>query len=101
MKKAGLKEPAFKDSRSEFVVTFLNHTYSQSIEAQSEQDNRLLAFYRKPKTRKEIADFLGLSIVYWVVKNHINPLLEEGKLEMTKLDVPKSKKQKYYSLRNE
>ncbi|MDF1618318.1 Fic family protein [Petrocella sp. FN5] len=48
----------------------------------------------------EIADFLGITTVYWMMQSYINPLIEKGMLKMTKPDVPKSKNQKYFSVSN-
>ena len=58
----GLPEPVFENRRSEFVVILSNGT--GQVETSSppevlEDSDKLLAFCRTPRTRQEIADFLG------------------------------------------
>lgn len=96
LREAGLREAVFADSRNEFVVTFYNEEAKPS-EVEENESRNLLAFCREPRSRKEIADFLGISTIYYVTQNYINPLLETGKLKMTKPETPKSKNQKFYS----
>ncbi|PKM65471.1 MAG: hypothetical protein CVU95_15170 [Firmicutes bacterium HGW-Firmicutes-2] len=60
----------------------------------------LLKYCKEPKSRKEIAIFLGITTIYGMMQNYINPLIEKGMLKMTKPDVPKSKNQKYVSINN-
>ena len=57
----------------------------------------LLAFCRTPRTRQEIAGYLGVKTVFYAVQHYVKPLLAEGKLAMTLPDRPKSKNQKYYA----
>lgn len=96
LREAGLREAVFADSRNEFVVTFYNEEAKLS-EVEENEGRNLLEFCREPRSRKEIADFLGISTIYYVTQNYINPLLETGKLKMTKPETPKSKNQKFYS----
>jgi len=104
MKEAKMKAPVFKNSRSEFCVTFYNGFAEQMIEEaiiQKQENNQLvdlLEYCMEPKSRKEIANFLGITTIYWMMQNYINPLIEKGMLKMTKPDVPKSKNQMYYSV---
>ena len=65
------------------------------------EDPDLLSFCRTPRTRREIADYLGVKTVFYVTSKYINPLVEEGKLKMTIPDKPKSKNQKYFSASHE
>ncbi len=97
MKKAGLQEPEFKNSRSEFLVTFRNDKKEESLDTSTPQDIRILDFCRNPRTREEITSFLGYSTVHWAMKNYIYPLLKDGRLNMTLPDTPKSKHQRYIS----
>ena len=106
VKEAKMKEPVFKNSRSEFCVTFyngFNQLISEEVNIQNQESDQLvglLEYCKEPKSRKEIADFLGITTVYWMMQNYINPLIEKGMLKMTKPDVPKSKNQKYVSVSN-
>lgn len=106
MKEHGLPEPIFENRRNEFVVILQNHTdvVEKEVEAPVTNDsandnvNDLIEFCKEPKSRQEIAEFLGLKTIYHVSKKHIEPLIEANKLHMTIPEHPKSKNQKFYSL---
>ena len=98
MAEAGLPEPVFVNRRNEFVVIF----YNESLPDQKETDKKentmkagLLEFCRTPRTRKEIADYIGLKTTAYVIQQFVQPLLDEGTLEMTMPDRPRSTYQKY------
>lgn len=90
-------------SRNEFVVTFYNNEFPREIsdsgEAISGKENILgiLTFCRTPRTRQEIAEYLQIKTIYYMMSHYINPLLRTGQLKMTMPEKPKSKNQKYYS----
>lgn len=89
-----LPEPVFENRRNEFVVTLYNQV--QGFPAQpSDPAETLLDFCKEPRSRKEIAAYLGLKTASYATDRYIRPLLEEGKLEMTIPDKPKSTRQKY------
>lgn len=98
LREAGLREAVFADSRNEFVVTFYNEEEMEQKAVINRSQEALLEFCREERSRKEIADFLGISTIYYASQNYINPLLERGMLKMTKPDSPKSKNQKFYSV---
>ncbi|MDR2771037.1 MAG: putative DNA binding domain-containing protein [Clostridiales Family XIII bacterium] len=56
----------------------------------------IVSFCEQPRTREEIARFLGKT-QYYALKNFVRPLLAEGRLKMTIPDRPKSRWQRYYS----
>jgi len=60
-------------------------------------DRRALVveFCKKPKTLKEIMQFLGLKHRPNFIENVLNPLLKAGLLKRTIPDKPRSKFQKY------
>lgn len=96
----GLPEPKFENRRNEFVVTFYNGTgETEAPEPQKtgEEAPDLLAFCKTPRTRKEIADYLGVKTVFYVMQHYVKPLLESGQLAMTMPEKPKSKNQRYYA----
>lgn len=97
MKKAGMREAQFTNLRNEFVVTFYNENLGESISGDN-QTSALLKFCKEPKTRQEIADFVGLSTVYYAMKNFVKPLLENGRLKMTIPEHPRSKNQRYFTV---
>ena len=62
---------------------------------------QILAFCTTPKSKKELAVFCGFKDLRNFTLKHINPLLESGQLEMTIPDKPKSRNQKYITVRSE
>lgn len=101
LKEAGLPEPEFNDQRGHFSVCFrkTNNGFvatNENPEQVSEID-LLIEFCRTPRTRQEIADFLGIKTVTHAIKNHINPLIEKNLIKLLYPDKPRSSKQKYYS----
>ena len=62
-----LPEPVFENRRGEFVVILSNGTGQAEISSPPEaleDSDKLLAFCRTPRTRQEIADFLGMKTVH-------------------------------------
>ena len=86
-----LPEPVFENRRNEFVVTLYNQVQEKPVQSAE----TLLVFCKEPRSRKEIAAFLGLKTASYATERYIRPMLEEGKLEMTIPDKPKSTRQKY------
>lgn len=86
-----LPEPVFENRRNEFVVTLYNQVQEKPVQSAE----TLLDFCKEPRSRKEIAAFLGLKTASYAAERYIRPMLEEGKLEMTIPDKPKSTRQKY------
>lgn len=85
MQAYNLKEPIFLDARGSFKVILYN-SYEKNISQSNNFDltysNDLLSFCQQPKTREEIANFLGLKNVPYAMRQHVQPLLKEGKLQM-------------------
>ncbi len=106
MAAAGLPAPVFRNGRNEFVVTFYNRQPSADAPStpSAPQDRHaasggkdLLRFCQTPRTRTEIADFLGVRTVSYAMRVYVAPLLQEGRLKLLYPDAPRSRKQKYYS----
>ena len=91
----GLPEPVFENRRGEFVVTLYNGT-DTAVQAADAMPPDLLTFCSVPRSRQEIADFLGVKTVSYAIRQYVAPLLETGQLKMTLPDRPGSPKQKYY-----
>ena len=91
-----LPEPVFENRRNEFVVTLYN-AVQEATTHEIPQTCDLLEFCIQPRSRKEIAQFLGLKTASYAMERHIRPLLDEGKLKMTIPEKPKSTHQKYYT----
>ena len=100
MKEYGLPEPIFENRRNEFVVTLFNNGSAMDVEPNEVKPEKkdLLAFCQTPRTRREIADYLGVKTVFYAMGHYVQPLLQAGKLAMTLPETPKSSKQKYYTL---
>lgn len=98
MKKVGLREPLFENNRGAFKVTLFNSKRVEIFEKPvANNSDTLLSFCKTPRTRQEIASFLGLSSVSYAMNKYINPLLDASKLKMTLPETPKSKSQQYVS----
>ena len=93
-----LPEPLFESKRGSFTVTLRNGLDNRMPENTPTGTNGLILFCNTPRSRKEIADFLGKT-QYYVMQTVVNPLVGSGQLNMTVPDKPQSKKQKYYSNR--
>lgn len=98
----GLPAPVFENRRNEFVVTFYNTSKLFSEEPRVVLDAsktvKLIDFCKIPRTRKEIADYLGVKTVFYVMKHYIQPLLDSKVLAMTIPDRPSSKNQRFYTV---
>lgn len=103
LRMAGMREAVFSDSRNEFAVTFYNReeqpeplNIDMAILSEGEVLG-IIEFCRTPRSRNEIARYLGIKTIYYMMSHYVNPLLETGQLKMTMPEKPKSKNQKYYS----
>ena len=96
MKEYSLPEPVFENRRNEFVVTLYNKRIEEKKEV-SEEKGTLLEYCKEPRSREEIKDFLKIKTWNYIMKRWINPLLKEGKLQLTIPEKPRSRQQKYYT----
>ncbi len=95
MSEAGLPAPRFENVRGTFKVTlFREAPESEKGKAPTEE---LLEFCSVPRSRKEIADYLGIKTVAYVMASYVKPLIEEGRLAMTNPERPRSSDQKFYT----
>ena len=101
MREHGLREPKFENRRNEFVVTFFNEVSEQETNRELEKHSDLLDFCKTPRTRKEIADYLGVKTVYYAMQHYVQPLLDEDQLRMTIPDKPSSSKQTFITVNKE
>ncbi len=95
MKEFGLEAPIFTDERGTFAVTL----YNSSVKLQSDEWNSkeagLLLFLKTPRSRQEIAEYLGIGTVAYAMQSYINPLIEKGLVQMTMPEKPRSQKQRF------
>lgn len=98
MKKNGLQDPVFEDCRGHFSVLFYNSGNGIAKENDiDEAANDLIEFCRTPRTRREIAEHLGLSSLSYAIQAHVMPLVEAGLIKLSIPDKPRSHKQTYFS----
>lgn len=103
LSQVGMPAPEFRDERGTFVVCFRRQladgkTASGLDSARlssTEQQLRLLEFCGMPRSRKEIAEFLGLDSISYAIVRHVMPLVDTGLLRMTLPDKKKSSHQRF------
>ncbi len=93
MAAAGLPAPLFQNRRNEFVVILYNHAQGKNVATDQPKD--IAAFCKTPRTRKEIAAYLGIGSVSYAITQYVQPLVQNGQLRMTIPDKPKSAKQQF------
>lgn len=96
MREQGLPMPQFEDSRGIFRVTLFGERIEKTKKTIEEKD--ILDFCIVPRTRAELAEFLGIKSVTYAIKTYIMPLVESGKLLLSNPESPKSPTQKYKSI---
>lgn len=98
MSEYGLPMPQFEEKRGSFVVTLFGERKER---AKSIIDkNAILAFCATPRTRQEIADFLGVKSVPYAMKTYIVPLIKTGEISLSNPSRPKSPEQRYTAVKN-
>ena len=98
MKNYKLPQPIFENKRGTFIVTLKNSIANEvSIQQTGDLKLDLINFCKTPRSRDEIAKFIGKT-QYYVLKTIVNPLIDEGRLRMTIPKTPKSRSQKYVAV---
>lgn len=97
LKEHGLPAPEFRNERGEFTICF---RLSDEIETKNNNID-IIDFCKTPRTRQEIAKYLGLSSVTYAMKKYVQPLIDSGTIKMSVPDAPSSPNQKYYSGEND
>lgn len=100
LRAAGLPDPDFVNERGSFIVRFYNRFENFEKRSHTRDDLpdieiRLLEFCQIPRTKKEIADFLNISTVWYAITNYVKPLIERGLIIETIPDKPGSPRQMY------
>lgn len=100
MAQRNLPEPVFTNTIREFKVT-LYHTpltgaaTKKRTLAPVEAEKNLLDFCRTPRSRAEIAAFLGINSAQYALRRYLDPLLQSGAIRMTNPEKPRSHNQRY------
>lgn len=108
MKEAHLPQPLFTDHRSEFTVCLYNSRHTDAAQQEDggalipagSDEQALLSFCALPRTRQEIADFLGIRAVQYAMKRYVEPLIARGDIILSIPDHPRSRKQTYQARLN-
>ncbi len=95
----GLPMPQFEDGRGVFKVTLFGERKGTIKKEISDPD--ILSFCAIPRTRKEIADFLGIKSQAYAISTYITPLVNSDKISLSNPAHPKSPDQRYTTIRND
>ena len=98
MKNAGLPQPVFVNNRGVFKAILYNEIVSEK--GNSDLASRILDFCSVPRSRKELEEkFKDDITIAYLMSKHMKPLIAENKIALTKPEAPKSKDQKYYTVK--
>ena len=88
--------PEFADARGSFTVTLYN---ARAVAAEDKPNHTkgqdVLSFCKVPRSREEIANYVGLKTTNHAMQKYVWPLVQAGKLELTLPNKPKSRHQKF------
>ena len=88
-------------THDEIGMTYDNGAITCDNQSETNLNNieeRILEFCIIPRTIHEIMEMLGLK-ERKSARRHVKPLVEQGRLSMTLPDAPKSKNQKYITIK--
>lgn len=96
MEESGLGEPIFSEERGSFTVILYNGENTKIQQGElSDRETMLLEYLSIPRSRKEIAAFLGLNTVQYAMQSFLNPMLEKGVVKLTIPEKPRSHRQRF------
>ncbi len=96
MSEYGLPMPQFENSKGMFKVTLFNERKSVAKKDAANPD--ILSFCSIPRTRKEIADFLGIKSQAYAIATYVTPLVNSNNISLSNPSHPKSPDQKYTTI---
>ena len=98
MKNAGLPQPVFVNNSGVFKAILYNEIVSEK--GNSDLASRILDFCSVPRSRKELEEkFKDDITIAYLMSKHMKPLIAENKIALTKPESPKSKDQKYFTIK--
>lgn len=98
MKNAGLPQPVFVNNRGVFKAILYNEIVSEK--GNSDLASRILDFCSVPRSRRELEEKFKEEItIAYLMSKHMKPLIAENKIALTKPESPKSKDQKYFTIK--
>lgn len=99
MQEYGLPMPRFESCHGTFKATLFG---KQSVNITAKNDTHdILTFCLIPRTRKEIANFLGIKSQAYAISAYVTPLVKENKISLSIPSKPKSPEQKYTTVQND
>ncbi len=99
MQEYGLPMPQFENCHGTFKVTLFGRRTGTVAKEISVPD--ILTFCLIPRTRKEIADFLGIKSQAYAIATYVTPLVKANKIKLSIPDRPKSPDQRYTTRQND
>ena len=99
MQEYGLPMPQFENYHGTFKVTLFGDR--KGVGKKEIGDADILTFCLTPRTRKEIADFLGIKSQAYAISTYITPLVNTEKIKLSNPRHPKSPEQKYTTVKND
>lgn len=103
LSQAEMPSPEFRDERGSFIVCFHQNSNHVSYGAtmpdghyfEESKANDLLQFCSTPRTRSEIAAYLGLSSIPYAIRTHVMLLVDAGLISLSIPSKPRRPKQLY------
>ncbi len=99
MQEHGLPMPQFENYHGNFKVTLFGERKGTVKKEIKPID--ILTFCLTPRTRKEIADFLGVKSRAYAISTYVLPLVEAQKIRLSIPDRPKSPSQKFTTIQDD
>lgn len=108
MEKRGLPDPVFINTQGTFKVVLRNDAMNEITlravvrpEVHIPDEKGLIEFCRVPRTRTEIIQHLNIASSQYALRRYLDPLIQAGKIRMTKPQTPRSKNQIYITAKQE
>ena len=98
MQEYGLPMPQFENFHGTFKVTLFGRRDGTSKDIGTPD---ILTFCLVPRTRKEIADFLGIKSQAYAITTYVTPLVKASKIKLSIPDRPRSPEQRYTTIQND
>ena len=89
----GLPMPQFENIRGTFKVTLYGER--KSLPRGAKDEASILSFCSVPRSRQEIAAFLGIKSVAYAISTYVKPLIIAGKIVQSNPEHPNSSDQTY------
>lgn len=95
LREAEMPQPEFWEERGTFVVCFRKAEQMVEPETITDRPLDLLQFCKVPRTREEIAAFLGVKSTAYAIRTYIKPLVNQERIVLSDPKHPRSRSQTY------